>query len=125
MINKNNHKCIICGTEYNACNNCKRIGNWRAVCDTEVHYKIHIMINEYRNGRMSKNEAATILNQLRISRSDARQFLPVVADMLKQILTEDDAEVVTEIVMTLEEEPKPKTRGRKKKVEPEVEVEAE
>jgi len=80
------------------------------------------MLNEYRTGRMSKEDATAVLTRIGISYPDTWAFLPVVADMLRDILAVSGESVDEVVVDSVEEQPveqKPKTRGRKKKVEAE------
>ena len=60
---KPNHRCLACGIEYWACDNCdKKISKtWRAACCTEEHYKAYYAMWQYGQGLISKEEAREVL----------------------------------------------------------------
>ena len=48
---KLDHKCIICGELYHACDNCERVREytpWKVICDTHKHYEIYLAIKSYQ-----------------------------------------------------------------------------
>lgn len=61
MAQKLDHKCLICGTMYHACDTCQKVKTftpWRTLCDTQEHYQILLDIKSYDGGLLSKEEAA-------------------------------------------------------------------
>jgi hypothetical protein len=91
--------CIICGAEYPF--KCKRIDTWRAICDTEEHYQIYMMLGDYRKNRVSAADMQAFLNRIGISISDVHVFLPSVANRLSEILGGGgNASVVTDVIAT-------------------------
>lgn len=61
MAEKLDHKCIICGTMYHACDTCQKIKTytpWRTLCDTMEHYQVLLAIKSYDSGLFTKEEAA-------------------------------------------------------------------
>lgn len=61
MAERLDHKCIICGTMYHACDTCQKIKTytpWRTLCDTVEHYQVLLAIKSYDSGLFTKEEAA-------------------------------------------------------------------
>lgn len=61
MAQKLDHKCIICGTMYHACDTCQKIKAftpWRTLCDTQEHYQILLAIRSYESGLFTREESA-------------------------------------------------------------------
>lgn len=50
-------KCWICGKEHDYCPNCGQTYAWKYIADVREHYLIHMTIEEYRSGSITKEEA--------------------------------------------------------------------
>lgn len=61
MAERLDHKCIVCGAMYHACDTCQKIKTytpWRTLCDTMEHYQVLLAIKSYDSGVFTKEEAA-------------------------------------------------------------------
>ena len=90
MSNKINHWCIICGTGYHACDSCdsmKSFTPWRAIADTVDHYKIYVIIKQYKSNLITKEEARNML--LNIDLTGMENFKESVKNRLNEILKEE------------------------------------
>ena len=79
--------CAVCGKEYEICRTCSEIRDfkpWRTIVDTMEHYKIHIILSDYTNKRIDKNEAKELLKRCEIS--DYKNFLPHIVKAIDEIL---------------------------------------
>ena len=89
--NKNNATCIICGKEYHLCIGCDRTKtnwkSWKMITDTENCYNIYKILNDYGYGKMSKDEARELLNQLDLS--DVDNFREGVKNRINNIMKVD------------------------------------
>lgn len=64
---KLNRKCIICGTRYSYCPYCSEDTNkptWMAIFCGENCKDIYTTLDDFRDGRISKEDAQTVLNGL-------------------------------------------------------------
>lgn len=50
-------RCWVCGKEHEYCPTCGQTHGWRFVADTIEHYLIHMIIEEYRSGSLTKEQA--------------------------------------------------------------------
>lgn len=60
-------KCIVCGKEYEVCLHCKDVKEyrpWRIITDTLTCYKIHLILTDYNNKRMTQEQAKDALSKL-------------------------------------------------------------
>ena len=90
MSNKINHWCIICGKGYHACDSCDSVKSftpWRAIADTVDHYKIYMVIKQYKSNLITKEEARAML--LNIDLTGMGNFKDSVKKRLDEILKED------------------------------------
>lgn len=55
MANKVN--CWVCGKEHDYCPTCGQTHGWRYVADTMEHYMVHMTIEDYRGGALTKAQA--------------------------------------------------------------------
>ena len=65
------HQCIICGTAYHACDSCRQITAytpWRTLCDTFEHYQVYLVLREWQEGWLTKDEAQKKLKGLGVTR---------------------------------------------------------
>ena len=80
-----NHKCIICGVEYQACNKCDKAISWRAICDTPGHYQIYLALHEYNVGRIKMADAKRIIERCITGKTEISTFNESVKAKIKQI----------------------------------------
>ena len=58
--------CTICNTEYEYCATCKSVKTlkpWRTITDTIICYKIYMIIHDYKNGVITKENARKKLDE--------------------------------------------------------------
>lgn len=67
-----NHTCIICDTQYYACDDCdkKQMILWRASNCSPLHFQIYFIVIGLRDKTMTDNEAKSFLNHLGVGRLD-------------------------------------------------------
>lgn len=61
-----NATCAICGKKYHVCNACKDtkiFKPWRTITDTIECYKIYMIVHDYKNRTIRKNEARELLEK--------------------------------------------------------------
>lgn len=90
MSNKINHWCVVCGTGYHACDTCDEIKSftpWRALTDTVEHYQIFLILKEFNNGIIDKEEAKSMLSGLDLSKRDT--FKESAKNVLNEIFKEE------------------------------------
>lgn len=90
MSEKINHWCIICGKGYYACDACSRIKNftpWRTLADSAPHFQIYMIIRDYNNKKLSRQEARDAL--LKTDLSDMDSFKESARTALSEILKEE------------------------------------
>ena len=79
-------KCIVCGKEYEYCNNCRNniaYPTWMAIYHDENCRNIMNIATEYMAGNLTKAEAATKLNQCDLSKE--KNFKASVRNALNSI----------------------------------------
>lgn len=67
--------CIVCGKSYTACLSCRnqdRIKPWRSITDTIDCYKIFLIISQYNNGYVSKEEAKKQLEAVSFNKKNLK-----------------------------------------------------
>lgn len=67
---KINHWCALCGTGYHACDSCskeKTITPWRSLTDTVEHYKVFMVLRDYKNNVINREKAQELLSGLDLS----------------------------------------------------------
>lgn len=70
MAKMNKATCVICGKNYDVCLSCKdqaRIKPWRSIADSADCYKIFLVLTQYNNGYISKDEAKKQLGEIQYS----------------------------------------------------------
>lgn len=85
-----NHTCDICGEKYHFCTTCSNIESftpWRTIVDSIEHYKIFLIIRDYTNKNISKDEAKTQLEELDLSELDS--FVTEIKTVIKEIMAEN------------------------------------
>lgn len=94
MSEKINHWCVLCGKGYHACDSCNEIKTytpWRALTDTIEHFKIFIVLKDFHNKIISKDEAKEKLLKCDLSEKDS--FKDSAKIVLNEIFQEESTEV--------------------------------
>lgn len=86
----NKVECWVCGKEHDYCPTCGQTHGWRYVADTMEHYLVHMTIEEYRSGTLSKEEAIGKFNDKCGVRAedDLSWMLPNVEKGVREIIGE-------------------------------------
>lgn len=86
----NKVECWVCGKEHDYCPTCGQTHGWRYVADTMEHYLVHMTIEEYRSGTLSKEEAIEKFNEKCGVRAedDLSWMLPNVEKGVREIIGE-------------------------------------
>lgn len=80
-------RCWICGKEYDYCSNCRRYETWKVKTCSELHYQINFILEELREGVLTKLEAKNKLNNIGVNDEyDFTKMLSSVSDVIKNIL---------------------------------------
>lgn len=88
-----NHWCVLCGAGYHSCDTCskeKHFTPWRTLTDTMEHYKIFMVLKNYNNKLISKEEARELLADLNLSGQDS--FKESAKNLLADIFSETSIE---------------------------------
>lgn len=84
--------CWVCGKPHDYCPTCGQTHGWKYVADTIEHYQIHMTIEEYRSGVLSKQDAieafATKCNVR--TEDDLSWMLPNVEKGVREIIGEKE-----------------------------------
>jgi hypothetical protein len=70
MKSKINHYCCVCGIGYNSCDHCNGVKSytpWRILTDSIDHYKIYIIVCDYRDKKITKDKAKEMLSHVDIT----------------------------------------------------------
>ena len=84
-----NHKCIVCGKEYRACDFCEKertFTPWRTLCDEFSCYRVYMDVKLYQKGEISKEEFAADMEKAGIDAEKRAELLPEVGALLDEIL---------------------------------------
>lgn len=87
MDKNNNVKCVVCGKGYHLCMSCRdkiAMKPWKVLTDTPEHYKVYQVVNGYRAGIYTKDEAKIALENINIK--DKNTYLDSVKKILDEIL---------------------------------------
>lgn len=87
MGKNDNAKCVICGKGYHLCMSCKEklaIAPYKTLTDTAEHYKVHQVLNGYRCGVYTKEEANKALSNVDLS--DRETYIEAVKKLLDEIM---------------------------------------
>lgn len=98
MSEKINHWCILCGKGYHACDSCNEIKTyspWRTLTDTIEHFKIFIVLKDFHNKIISKEEAKAKLSEYDLSEKDS--FKDSAKNVLNEIFCEESMSDIVEI----------------------------
>lgn len=89
-MDKINSYCVICGTGYYCCISCpeQRDTSWRILTDTANHFKIYMIICDYRDKKISKEIAKEQLSKVDITGWE--NFKDGVNNLIAEILEEEN-----------------------------------
>lgn len=96
---KLNRKCIICGTRYSYCPHCSEDANkptWMAIFCGENCKDIYTTLDDFRDGRISKEDAQTVLNGLDLS--PIEKLPKNFQGIFNEIIVKKDIEAMDETV---------------------------
>lgn len=96
---KLNRKCIICGTRYSYCPHCSEDTNkptWMAIFCGENCKDIYTTLDDFRDGRMSKEDAQVVLNGLDLS--PIEKLPKNFQEIFNEIMVEEDIKTMDEAV---------------------------
>lgn len=85
-----NHKCIICGEMYHACDNCNNIRSytpWRRICDTFNHYQVYMAIRTYQEGLDSIENIQKDLADIGVKKGSYDDWEPGAKAILDEIFS--------------------------------------
>lgn len=85
---KINHWCVLCGKGYHACDQCSKTTSftpWRTLTDTLEHFRIFMVLKDYNNKIIDRENAKELLSALDLSgqetyRESARKLLADIYD---------------------------------------------
>lgn len=84
MAKEINHWCVVCGKGYHACDTCREIKSfapWRTLTDTSEHYRVFLILKQFNNKLISKNEAREMLSNVDLTgREDFKESAKNVLD---------------------------------------------
>lgn len=96
---KLNRKCIICGTRYSYCPHCSEDTNkptWMAIFCGENCKDIYTTLDDFRDGRISRKDAQTVLNGLDLS--PIEKLPKNFQEIFNEIIVKKDIEAMDETV---------------------------
>lgn len=87
-----NHTCQICGTQYYACNKCKKYNGYKLVVDKPECYGVYLVLVDYRQGVLTQSEAEKKLRTncnitLATLKKNKDKYIPEIYDKLVEIMT--------------------------------------
>lgn len=93
----NKVECWVCGKEHDYCPTCGQTHGWRYVADTIEHYQIHMTIEEYRGGVLTKEQAIEVFaDKCGVhANDDLSWMLPHVEKGVREIIGEKERERTT------------------------------
>lgn len=93
----NKVECWVCGKEHDYCPTCGQTHGWRYVADTIEHYQIHMTIEEYRSGVLTKEQAVEVFaDKCGVhANDDLSWMLPHVEKVVREIIGEKERERTT------------------------------
>lgn len=98
----NKVECWVCGKEHDYCPTCGQTHGWRYVADTIEHYQIHMTIEEYRSGVLTKKQAIEVFaDKCGVhANDDLSWMLPHVEKVVREIIGEKERERTTKTTRT-------------------------
>lgn len=93
----NKVECWVCGKEHDYCPTCGQTHGWRYVADTIEHYQIHMTIEEYRSGVLTKEQAIEVFaDKCGVhANDDLSWMLPHVEKVVREIIGKKERERTT------------------------------
>jgi hypothetical protein len=93
----NKVECWVCGKEHDYCPTCGQTHGWIYVADTIEHYHIHMTIEEYRSGVLTKEQAIEVFaDKCGVhANDDLSWMLPHVEKVVREIIGEKERERTT------------------------------
>lgn len=88
MAKELNAICSICGEKYYVCNTCKSVKTlkpWRTITDTIDCYKIYMIIHDYKNSIITKENARKMLEECVLPKT----FQPHIKMVIDEIMTSE------------------------------------
>ena len=100
---KNNKKCIICGTVYSYCPVCgedKNKPSWYMIFDSDNCNNIYDIVTGYRDAKYTIKEANELLKNCDLSKIDSEDFNETTRKQIKEILeiNEIDSKAVDALI---------------------------
>lgn len=98
-----NHKCVICGVDYYACNQCdvlNGVGSWHKFCESQEHYKIYQVLQWYKASLISSAEAKEQLHKCDLEnlnnfRVDVQHLIHGIIDEPEKIIINKPKEMLS------------------------------
>lgn len=87
--------CVICGKQYKTCLSCQQeisLKPWRTITDEINCYKIFLVLSQYNNGYIKKDEAKKQLEKIRYNESELRES---VRTTIKEIMSTNETKKYT------------------------------
>lgn len=97
----NNKICVVCGTPYRYCNDCREFLNyptWMSMFCSEECFNSYEVMSSYENGKIDKEEAKTILGKYRGSEK-YKNYKKSFATTYTKIMSEDVIDNKTEKII--------------------------
>lgn len=90
-------ECWVCGALHDYCPTCGQTHGWRFVADTIEHYMVHMTIEEFRSGVLTKEQAIeTFAEKCGVhANDDLSWMLPNVEKCVREIIGEKEKEGTT------------------------------
>lgn len=85
MAKELNATCGICGERYHVCNTCKSVKTlkpWRTITDTIDCYKIYMVIHDYKNGILTKENARKMLDECTLPKTFQSHIKVVIDEIM-------------------------------------------
>lgn len=79
--------CVICGKQYKTCLSCQNevsLKPWRTITDEISCYKIFLVLSQYNNGYIKKDEAKKQLEKIRYNEAELKES---VRKTIKEIMS--------------------------------------
>ena len=94
---KINHYCVVCGVGYHACDSCvkeKTFTPWRTLTDTIEHFKIFMVLKDYNNKMIDRDQAKNLLSNVDLSGKE--NFKDSIKRLLADIYFDSNEEIDNE-----------------------------
>lgn len=90
-------ECWVCGKPHDYCPTCGQTHGWKFVADTPEHYQIHLTIEDFRGGVLTKEQAIEVFaDKCGVHADDDLSWmLPNVEKGVREIIGEKKKETKT------------------------------